>query len=305
MKRFLSLILCVVLVLCAFCSCDSFKKPEPTPEHTHDYVPEVKDATCTEDGVKTFKCACGDKYEQKISAKGHSFVDGKCACGATDGTATKPEDNTPTPTTVTVFFKNNDSWENVSIYVWYTEGEGTESAVTTTFTEAWPGTAMTKVDGTEDWYSYTVDLPRADGVKLIFNNGLAEGALQTADLSLDVTKLYWSNNVPYETKELAESAEAVAYSDWYVRGSHNNWGTSDRFVLGANGISTITVELQAGVQFKLADANWTSEISYSNAVFAADPNFDWGTDNYNIKVVNAGTYTFTIDAEGNLTITKA
>ena len=94
------------------------------------------------------------------------------------------------------------------------------------------------------------------------------------------------------------------YSEWYLRGSNNNWGTGNRFIVDANGNSVLTIDLAKGVNFKLADAGWSKEISYTNATFTADPNFDWGTDNNNIQVVNAGTYTFTIDASGNVTITK-
>ena len=51
--------------------------------HTHSYTGTVTtEATCTEDGVKTFTCECGDSYTEVIKATGHNYVDGVCTeCG--------------------------------------------------------------------------------------------------------------------------------------------------------------------------------------------------------------------------------
>ncbi len=44
-------------------------------EHQHNYQSEVtKEASCTEAGVKTFVCECGEKYTEKIPALGHKAV---------------------------------------------------------------------------------------------------------------------------------------------------------------------------------------------------------------------------------------
>ncbi len=47
--------------------------PEPTePPHTHDYSESVtKQPTCTEDGVKTLTCVCGDVKTEAIPATGN------------------------------------------------------------------------------------------------------------------------------------------------------------------------------------------------------------------------------------------
>ena len=43
--------------------------------HTHEYKDAVTKApTCTEKGVKTFTCECGDSYTEEIAAKGHTEV---------------------------------------------------------------------------------------------------------------------------------------------------------------------------------------------------------------------------------------
>ena len=45
-------------------------------EHTHSYTSKVtKPATCTENGVKTYTCECGDSYTETILATGHISSD--------------------------------------------------------------------------------------------------------------------------------------------------------------------------------------------------------------------------------------
>lgn len=61
------------------------------PEHTHSYQSAVtKQATCTEKGVKTFTCECGDKYTESINALGHREVTDP-AVKPTETTAGKTE----------------------------------------------------------------------------------------------------------------------------------------------------------------------------------------------------------------------
>ncbi|MBQ8413638.1 MAG: hypothetical protein IJX58_00125 [Clostridia bacterium] len=58
----------------------------PADGHTHNYIDEeTKEATCTETGIITYTCECGDSYTETVAAKGHSFVDGFCVdCGIDD-----------------------------------------------------------------------------------------------------------------------------------------------------------------------------------------------------------------------------
>ena len=60
--------------------------------HTHSYAETVtKQPTCTAEGVKTFRCSCGDSYTEAISAAGHIFgayVYNNDATEAADGTET-------------------------------------------------------------------------------------------------------------------------------------------------------------------------------------------------------------------------
>ena len=53
------------------------EQPTPTPTqkpHMHSYTESVtKEATCTDKGIKTFSCNCGDTYTEVIKATGHNF----------------------------------------------------------------------------------------------------------------------------------------------------------------------------------------------------------------------------------------
>ena len=69
------------------------KPTEPaTQAHTHNYTATVtKQPTCTAEGVKTFRCSCGDSYTETIPAAGHIFgayVYNNDATEAADGTET-------------------------------------------------------------------------------------------------------------------------------------------------------------------------------------------------------------------------
>ncbi|WP_298484745.1 leucine-rich repeat protein [uncultured Ruminococcus sp.] len=63
------------------------------PDHTHSYTSKVtKPATCTENGVRTYTCECGDSYTETIPATGHNygdFVVTKPATCTEDGVKTK------------------------------------------------------------------------------------------------------------------------------------------------------------------------------------------------------------------------
>lgn len=55
-------------------------------DHVHSYTSSItKEATCTEDGVKTFTCECGDSYTETIPTTGHNYENGSCTeCGEAD-----------------------------------------------------------------------------------------------------------------------------------------------------------------------------------------------------------------------------
>ena len=91
---------------------------------------------------------------------GHSYdANGKCACGVVE-LADR-----------VIYFTNSANWSTVNYYSWYTP-ENIISA-------AWPGSAMTKVEG--KIYSCTVPV---DAPNIIFN----DGSTQTADLTVPADK---------------------------------------------------------------------------------------------------------------------
>ena len=49
-----------------------------TASHAHNYIETIKEATCQEEGEKTFTCACGDTKTEKIPVVDHVYEDGFC-----------------------------------------------------------------------------------------------------------------------------------------------------------------------------------------------------------------------------------
>ena len=78
--------------------------------HTHSYTGEVTTAaTCTNDGVMTYTCTCGEgTYTEAIEATGHSYANGSCTvCDAEDPDYTEGGDVTePVEETNTLTFDN-------------------------------------------------------------------------------------------------------------------------------------------------------------------------------------------------------
>lgn len=75
--EFISLLLCVTMLV----GCSSEKSygggNGGETQHTHSYSSEVVAATCTQEGYTYHKCSCGDSYtDSKIAALGHKWVEG-------------------------------------------------------------------------------------------------------------------------------------------------------------------------------------------------------------------------------------
>ena len=86
------------------CSRCGYEEP-PLQQHTHEYSLSSDTATCTEDGVKTYTCSCGDSYTEESKATGHHMVGNKCdKCDYvyTPTAAVTPLPTTPVKTTPTV-----------------------------------------------------------------------------------------------------------------------------------------------------------------------------------------------------------
>lgn len=192
---------------------------------------------------------------------------------------------------VTLYFKNTAGWSKVNLYSWITVGD-----VTTNFAGAWPGRAMTKVEGTEDWYSIEIMVSATEGLNIIFNG---TGG-QTSDLTYDADKIYWVYETPYATQEEADENAAPIVYDWYLRGSMNEWGTVDALVRAEDGSASITVTLEVGDEFKVATEGWNPQFDFYSLADATG--FEAG-EGGNIKVVTAGEYVVTVTADNTLVIT--
>jgi alpha-amylase len=91
-----------------------------------------------------------------------------------------------------IYFRNTDNWNPVNIYLFDFNADAAIPGWN------WPGEGMTKVENTQQWYSYDVqETVRPVGV--VFNNG---GALKSLDLQRSTTGWYdfgtksWSDECP-------------------------------------------------------------------------------------------------------------
>lgn len=51
------------------------EEEEPTTKHRHSYTSKVtKDSTCSEEGVRTYTCSCGESYTEPIAKKSHRYT---------------------------------------------------------------------------------------------------------------------------------------------------------------------------------------------------------------------------------------
>ena len=53
-------------------------KVQTLPVHSHSFTLFGSTETCTEDGVATYTCGCGESYTEETKALGHDMKDGKC-----------------------------------------------------------------------------------------------------------------------------------------------------------------------------------------------------------------------------------
>ena len=282
-------------------------------QHTETIVVPGKAATCETAGLTDGEVCANDKCgvivteQQVIPALGHAWGEWEvtveptyettglktrtCSvCGETETEVIDmlvPDEKE----TLTIYYYTTE-WTSVNLYAWNEDG----------YVVAWPGTAMTAVEGQEGWYTVTLELETLEGLNIIFNNG----ENQTADLVYNGLT-YWVGHNGYATK--AEADEAIANqtpvdpekTQWYVRGDMNDWNTSTPLVYDDNGNASVTLSLTEGVNFKVATANWSDN---KNHGYSADlgANFKEGRENGNIEVVVGGTYKITVTADGKLVI---
>ena len=201
---------------CSVCGAVTLEQETiPVKNHT-EVIDKAVAATCTTAGKTEGKhCSvCNEVLvtQTTVNATGHSggaatnTTKAKCAtCGEYYGKYV-----------TTVYYKNTGSWSAVSVWMW-------NKADDTNYTGGtWPGKAMTKVSGTTDWYTITIESDSAmSNLTLLFNNN--GGGKQTADLTYDCTKQYWVYNNCYNTKD---SANAVMTKMLFLK-PNSNWTQSN------------------------------------------------------------------------------
>ncbi len=145
---------------------------EATLEHEHAYTVAGKDET-----HHWNQCECGEV--DATSKVEHTYVEGVCSCGATE----------PVAEAKIVLFYYKANVEGVNAYTW------TDSV---NELGAWPGTAMTAVEGEDGWFTIEVV---TSAVNLIFN---WTGG-QTLNL-LVADGPYFYDNTGYATLDEAKAA---------------------------------------------------------------------------------------------------
>lgn len=140
MTLFIAVCMCVGMLTA--CGNNDAKTPETetvaeeTEAHEHSYKEAVTTAaTCTEEGVKTYTCECGDTYTEAIPATGHSFTNyvyNEDATYEADGTETAKCDNCDETDTRTA--------EGTQLSYTYTDMDATKYAKSSVNVRNMPGT---------------------------------------------------------------------------------------------------------------------------------------------------------------------
>lgn len=110
---------------------DPIITPSGDEQHEHSYTSEATtQPTCTQEGVMTYTCTCGDSYTESIPTIAHNYVDGVCTM------CNSPE---PQPTEGLEFTLSDDGTEYA-----VTGYNGTETEVT--ITPTYKGIPVTSIE---------------------------------------------------------------------------------------------------------------------------------------------------------------
>lgn len=151
---------------------------------------------------------------------------------------------------LTVYFKNTDNWAKVCAYTFKSETLG-----------GWPGTEMTKVDGTDNWYSLDITNTASN---IIFNNG--GNGNQTGNLNFP------SANAPAYNKSTnnweADPTQPVEVH-YYLK---HPWGGGEWTweELTKNDDGTYSLEAQYGG----TGCNWNTSASNDGASWVDNPTLE-------------------------------
>ncbi len=216
-----------------------------TETHEHSYTSSVtKEATCTEAGVMTYTCECGDSYTEEIAIVDHSYEDGVCSvCGAADPDYVAPTTSEPieesttettegstdgTETAKTVSYMTISEGSGVAyvvgdkqilykMYVSYTDGTSgyvtQDDCALTIYNES--GAVVTEAEALSTVGTYSADVTYMDctcGTKLTFTVSasgdsaydLLDLVINGATVTADVTEV--------DPVEMEGVTDSVAYN---------------------------------------------------------------------------------------------
>lgn len=286
MKRFLALLLASLMLL-AFVACDEEtaddngkneapdtedtaskgdgdednKDPE-TPEHTHSHTSEVtKEKTCTENGIKTFTCSCGDSYTEEIVTEGHSWSYWDTVTPAIIGKAGEEKRTCKTcgssETRETTENAAMNSFLDRSLaYVGWTGENIHDSSLLSYFSHNYEG----RTEETERFPSETVF------------SYLSERFEITEDKKQSMKNFYY--DAASDTFELAYTGEAA---NFYLLGYVHNGGSSytlyyeyESFELDENGNSRIHEIWKIDVQYNLLDSKPNKYLAFDKVETTPD-----------------------------------
>ena len=279
---------------------DTPTTPDDDEQHEHSYTSEVTtQPTCTQEGVMTYTCTCGDSYTEAIPTIAHTYVDGVCTvCGT-------PE---PQPTEGLEFTLTDD--ETQYAVTGYT---GTETEVT--ITPTYKGIPVTSI-GNSAFYGHTdltsITLPNSvtsigdvafSGCSSLANIALPDSVTRIGYETFEGTAYYhnesnWENDVLYIDNYLIRARSSI--SGEYVI----NPGTTtiaDAAFEKCWYLSSITIpnsvtSIGRGVSFNCNLSNFT--VADGNPVYHCAGNCIIETDS---KTLIAGCKNSIIPTDGSVT----
>ena len=212
---------------------------------------------------QTATCAgCQDVKTQEVA---HTFANGVCSnCGAYD---------------IVEYYVKGDmnGWSNNDAYkLVYNKEADTASFVL--YIEAGKGFKVADAN----WVN---QFGMKDG-SLVANDG------GSGNITVETSGVYALVVSGMSTSEKTLTITATEPTAYYVKGDMNGWSCAEGYALAydaATNTATITVEIQAGQGFKVADESWANQFGLKDGVLVAN---DGGSGN--ITVETSGTYVITV-----------
>lgn len=158
---------------------------------------------------------------------------------------------------------------------------------------------MTLVSGYTNVWAYTLKGDSANANKFIFG--------ETGEVKLDDKSHNMYNN---KTATWSTFPPAVVTTNWYLKGTFNNWGTDNQMTSASSGSNVVETTRYLAVgdyEFKLNLSSNKTWYGYNNTITqtCTDVGFSSSGNNCKLKITSAGNFKFSYNTSNNrLTITK-